>query len=1094
VSNTLEIVIKGTDQASGAFDRIEGRARTFGSGLQSAMRGAVIGGGLVAGAIVGIGLAASRVFGPTIDLAREFESAVVDMGIASANAGLSLDTLEDAAIAVGGDTKLLGVTASSGAEAITALFKAGLTSTEVFGDLNGYLAGTAELGGALRASIDLAAATELDMVQSSELAAIALSTFGGELETEEERAAFVEAAMNNMVQTANASVSSVTDLAASMTTAGPVFSMFGYDLEDTNNALAVLSTRGIAGAEAGTALKSMLLNMTAQTASTQDAWAALGLSMYDSEGNMRELPDVIGDLNAAMADMTEEERNATMTALAGSYGIKALSTLLAEGEQGWYDMADATAEAMGITEQAALKAQTLAGQQEILAGVMETLKIQIGQALTPALTTLTGAFAGLAEKYGPQVVAMMATLGAWLAANLPGMIDGAIAALQNLVTGLQPVVAWVMAFVTEHGPALKEAFLGIAAVLGAFVAAGSIAAIGLAIAALANPISLIAAGIALLAVAWTRDWGGIRTTLLPILETVGTALQANLLPILAGLAAMLLAVVVPAFITWAGAAWTAAVATVTALAPVIAPILAIGAAVGLLVAAWTNDWGGIRTKLTAFWEETGRPIFETVKAWLVENIPAALAVARDWFVTAWANIQATVQTVWTALQGVWATLVNVFTVTIPAAIASVRDWFFTAWANIQATVEAVWARLTAIWDAVATVFTVTIPAAALALQQGIQSVLTAVGKAFTAAWNAIVWFLRAAWDTIRIVILTAIILVLKILGTNLDEVRALWERVWNAVSTFATTVWNAISTTVETVFNAVVTFIETTLAAFSANWGIAWNYVSGIATTAWNAIKTTVETVFNAVKGFVETTLATFKANWETSWNLVSGIATRVWDAIYTKVSAVAESIRTYVETKVNALKTQWETAWNLVKTAAETVWNAIKTKIEEILPAILLSVQTKALEVKAALIDPIIAAKDAIFAKVGEWAQLGRDLLDGLVDGVKERVGNLIDSVTGAVGDAIQEAKNLLGIHSPSKVFEDIGRNLMAGFTVGIDATAQMPAMAVASAAGGAVAAARSVSTVSTTNHYYLSPTYGYQDERTIAQDVRLLSMLAGG
>jgi TP901 family phage tail tape measure protein len=698
VANTLEIVIKGTDRASATFDKVAGKASGFGAGLQSALRGAVVAGGLVAGAIAGIGVAAARAFGPTIELAREFELAVVDMGIAADGTGLSLATLEEAAIAVGGDTSLLGVTASDAAEAITGLFKAGLTSTEVFADLQGYMAGTAELGGALRASIDLAAATELDMVQASDLAAVALSTFGGELETEEERARFVEDAMNNLVQAANASVSSVSDLAASMATAGPVFAMFGFDLEDTNNALAILSMRGIKGAEAGTALKSMLMNMTAQTDSTQEAWASLGLGMYDADGAMRELPDVIGDLNGAMADMTEEERNATMAALAGSYGIKALSTLLAEGEQGWRDMAQATADAMGITEQARLKVDTLAGAQEVLEGVMETLKIQIGQALLPALTTLAQTFAGLAEQYGPQVVAAMGAIGAWLGDNLPGVIAGAIAWFENLVASLTPVVAWIVAFVTEHGPMLQEAFIAIAAVLGAFLAAGSLAAIAMAIAAMANPISLIAAGIALLAVAWTRDWGGIRTALTkfwtetgqPIFETVKAWLEVK----------------IPEAITVLKAFWE------EKLLPA-------------LQAVW------------AFIEDRVFPTFAVVWQWLQEKIPAAVATAAQFWNE---TLKPALEAVWAFLQDnvfpIFTTLWNWLQTSIPEATAETSS-FWTD--TLKPALEAVWGFIE---EYIIPIFT--------ALVEVHMAAVNLAVTALTGLWqNVLLPALTDAWEFIR---------------------------------------------------------------------------------------------------------------------------------------------------------------------------------------------------------------------------------------------------------------------------------------------------------------------------------------------------------
>ena len=146
----------------------------------------------------------------------------------------------------------LSVGAQTTAEAITGLYKAGLSTGEIFGDLQGYRAGTTELGGALRASVDLAAASELDMVQASELAAITLASFGGELTTEAERAEFINAAMNNFVQTADGSVASVADLQAAFVNVGPTAAAMGMGVEDVNTALGILSTRGITGSEAGT--------------------------------------------------------------------------------------------------------------------------------------------------------------------------------------------------------------------------------------------------------------------------------------------------------------------------------------------------------------------------------------------------------------------------------------------------------------------------------------------------------------------------------------------------------------------------------------------------------------------------------------------------------------------------------------------------------------------------------------------------------------------------------------------------------------------------------------------------------------------------
>ena len=80
-----------------------------------------------------------------------------------------------------------------------------------------------------------------------------------------------------------------------------------------------------------------------------------------------------------------------------------------------------------------------------------------------------------------------------------------------------------------------------------------------------------------------------------------------------------------------------------AIAALFNPITLIVGAVGLLGAAWAGDWGGIRDILTDFWVNTGQPIFETLKAWLQENIPIAIQTLTDF----WTNtLQPAIQKVW----------------------------------------------------------------------------------------------------------------------------------------------------------------------------------------------------------------------------------------------------------------------------------------------------------------------------------------------------------------------------------------------------------------------------------------------------------------
>lgn len=579
---TLAMELK--EYAAGLDDAV-GRARSFGDRIRGALGGAVQSAGLAAAAgltvVTGaaVGLAAS-----SVGVATEFQSSMAIMSTAVDPVTLGVGTtaeamgiMSDAALQVGSDTALVGVSASTSAEAITGLYKAGLSTNELFGDLQGYLAGTAELGGALRASIDLAAASELDMVQASELASITLATFGGHLETEAERAEFINGAMNNFVQTADASVASVGDLQAAFVNIGPTAAAMGLGVEDVNVALGILSTRGITGSEAGTALKSMLVNLQRTTPEVTDTLDALGVSLYDAQGTMYSMPEIIGQLETSMAGMTEEQRQQTVVTLAGSYGMNAMNALLGEGVTGWENMEAAVGNAATMQETAAARTNTLAGAQEALSGVWESFQIKVGTALIPVLTMLADVGGMLLERYGPALVVIFETIGGVLSALFT-----------NISEGMSPLDAFVSAFLDLAPPELVERFIELTAAITPTVEA-------------------------------------IKGFIEPIIAAVTNLVSFK--DILIALGLIILSAVIPAVVS-----------LVLSLAPILLAVGAVIAVVALLRNAWENDWGGIQAKVAAVIGFIG-PLIQTVIgeviSWWNTNWPTIQATIQ----TVWGLIQ-----------------------------------------------------------------------------------------------------------------------------------------------------------------------------------------------------------------------------------------------------------------------------------------------------------------------------------------------------------------------------------------------------------------------------------------------------------------------
>ncbi|OGC95316.1 MAG: hypothetical protein A2W25_05210 [candidate division Zixibacteria bacterium RBG_16_53_22] len=168
------------------------------------------------------------------------------------------------------------------------------------------------------------------------------------------------------------------------------------------------------------------------------------------------------------------------------------------------------------------------------------------------------------------------------------------------------------------------------------------------------------------------------------------------------------------FVTWKDVALALAIAIASVVLPIIGsiastmlPIIAVGAlliaGIALLRTAWETDWGGIRTSLTSWWNETGSPIFTLLKEWLAVNIPVAIQILSDF----WTNtLQPAIQTVWAWISG---TLIPFLSDTlfpwlqekIPAAIQTLSDF----WTNtLQPALQDVWdfldTKIIPVWQAV----------------------------------------------------------------------------------------------------------------------------------------------------------------------------------------------------------------------------------------------------------------------------------------------------------------------------------------------------------------------------------------------------------
>ena len=120
-----------------------------------------------------------------------------------------------------------------------------------------------------------------------------------------------------------------------------------------------------------------------------------------------------------------------------------------------------------------------------------------------------------------------------------------------------------------------------------------------------------------------------------------------------------------------------------------------------------------------------------------------------------------------------------------------------------------------------------------------------------------------------------------------------------------------------------------------------------------------------------------------------------------------------------------WDAINNVIKAVFEAILNGIKKAIE--------AAGDIAKELKDWAKDLFSKFKDAFVKKVSEMKEVGKDLLEGLVSGLKEKITYVTDKAKEIGGKVIDKFKDIFGIHSPSKVMAELGGYLDEGLVNGI-------------------------------------------------------------
>lgn len=416
----------------------------FGNGIKTATK--------VTAAAIGVAT------GATIEFSRESIKAGLtfdsSMSQVAATMGLTVDEigdLRDYALEMGSSTAF---SASQAADALNYMALAGYDAETSMTMLPNVL--------------NLAAAGGIDLAYASDMVTDASSALGLSLDD-------TTLLVDQMAKTASSSNTSVSQLGEALLTIGATGANVAGGTTELATVLGVLADNGIKGSEAGTHLRNMILSLTNPTDSAAKMLTELGISVYDSEGNLRNMVDIIGDLQTALNGMTQEESDSVVSTIFNKTDLASVNALLNTSAERFDELglaienADGAASAMADTQ-----LDNLAGDITLFKSALEGAQIAVSDMLTPSLrefvqmgsegiSRLTTAFqeGGLENAMGelgtwlsdvlstilknaPMIVSaginLIKTLGKGIVDNAPMLADAALEVLQLLVDELTSAV------------------------------------------------------------------------------------------------------------------------------------------------------------------------------------------------------------------------------------------------------------------------------------------------------------------------------------------------------------------------------------------------------------------------------------------------------------------------------------------------------------------------------------------------------------------------------------------------------------------------------------------------------------------------------
>lgn len=426
---------------------------------------------------------------------------------------------------------------------------------------------------------------------------------------------------------------------------------------------------------------------------------------------------------------------------------------------------------------------------------------------------------------------------------------------------------------------------------------------------------------------------------------------------------------------------------------------AVGAAVDWIISAWEG--------MKEFFSNTWNGLVDGTKN-AVNSVKEAWKGTKQWFADLWAGIKDKAADMWNGVKQAFSDAVD----GVVSAWQGVKQWFADLWNGIKSTISSI---VDSIKDAIMSRFGVLI--------YGIRNAFIHMKLFLSTLWENLGKIAGQMFEILKNIILAPVLFVTSMISGGWEEAKNNMIAVWNNILEAGANIWSSI----QAIFDS---FLLNTKMAFLN----VWTGIKTALSYIWTTISETAVNVFNGIVAYFVETWQNIKQTAIDSWESTKAAVAETWQNMKQGAIDLWNSVKQYFadlwqSTKENAINT-----WKSIKQGVADAWENTKDAVVNTAKNIVKGAAQAWEDLKTGVSNAVESVKNT-FDKIRQidLLQIGKDIINGLINGITSKIEDVKNAVKDIAGSITGKIKDILNIHSPSRVMAQLGVFTSQGLAEGM-------------------------------------------------------------